>query len=171
MRVIVADHRRCLACHSCELACAVAHSETQDLAKAVLAREKPSKRIFVEAVGEKAIPLSCRQCQKALCVRACPTHALVRDPVTGAIVVQAERCIGCYSCVLACPFGVIELISGQIVKCDLCDGDPACVKACPTRALRLIRPEELVSRRRQLAASRFLKFKARREDEGSDSKL
>jgi len=51
--------------------------------------------------------------------------------------VDPYLCIGCMSCVFACPFGatLVDPDDGRILKCDLCAGDPTCVKVCPTGAL------------------------------------
>ena len=44
---ILVRYDRCVGCKSCELACAVAHSEARTLLGAVMSEEKPLKRIFV----------------------------------------------------------------------------------------------------------------------------
>ncbi len=152
MKVVVCDPHRCLACHSCELACAAAHTPPGDLLKAVLLGKRALSRIFVERVGEKTLAVTCQHCEEALCLKACPTGALTRDLSTGAVIPCPERCIGCRSCVLACPFGLIDLVWGRVVKCDLCHGSPACVEACPTKALSFVSSEELASQRRRLWA-------------------
>ncbi len=82
----------------------------------------------------------CRQCKDAFCVAACPKEALERQE-NGAVKRFNMRCVGCKSCVLACPFGTIfpEVINYITAKCDLClnqrEGDPdyvpACVKSAP----------------------------------------
>lgn len=82
----------------------------------------------------------CRQCQEAFCVSACPKEALERQE-NGSIKRYNMRCVGCKSCVLACPFGTIfpEVINYVTAKCDFClnqlqddpDYQPACVKSAP----------------------------------------
>jgi Fe-S-cluster-containing dehydrogenase component len=82
----------------------------------------------------------CRQCREAFCVSACPKEALERH-VNGAVKRYNMRCVGCKSCVLACPFGTIfpEVINYVTAKCDLClnqlaadpDYRPLCVKTAP----------------------------------------
>ena len=91
----------------------------------------------------------CQQCVDAPCLEACPQDALSRDAATGAVVLDAELCIQCGSCVRACVVGLdkippndklairLDTETQLPLKCDLCMGDPQCVKFCPTEALRL----------------------------------
>jgi carbon-monoxide dehydrogenase iron sulfur subunit len=62
-----------------------------------------------------------------------------RDPLTGMIGVDLEKCIGCWTCIVACPYGALtrDLTSKTIIKCDLCPDleIPACVANCPNEAL------------------------------------
>jgi anaerobic carbon-monoxide dehydrogenase iron sulfur subunit len=141
---------KCLGCRSCELACAVAHSRSHDLFQAVTEEPAVRARLDVQATDGYAVPLHCRHCEDAPCVRVCPTHAMSRLGPEDPIVCRDERCIGCTLCVLVCPFGVLRLnASGKaILKCDLCADrlqaglEPACVTACPTRAIRFVAAEE-----------------------------
>ena len=163
MKRIVADPARCLACRSCELACAMAHVDTDDLVEAIALGAKP--RVYIEAAGELAVPLQCRHCEDAPCIRVCPSGSLSRPSEDGPVLVDPEKCIGCDYCVQACPFGVIRLAptpSGgkrAATKCDLCIArrargqEPACVEACPTKALALKELEEDVRRTRANAAA------------------
>ena len=59
-----------------------------------------------------------------------------------------EKCVGCLSCVLVCPFGAVKKAQDKkvISKCDLCietGGIPACVQNCPNNALKLIDEDEV----------------------------
>ena len=129
----------CTACMTCELACAVEHSQAKSIFASPLESPRPMKRVFVEASDGRKIPIFCRHCEDAPCVAACISGALFRDPVTDAVICDWGRCIGCWTCVMVCPYGVIgrQLELGKAVKCDLCPGReaPACVAACPTKAL------------------------------------
>ena len=49
----------------------------------------------------------CKHCTHAGCLDVCPTGALFRTEF-GAVVVQADVCNGCGTCVAGCPFGVVE---------------------------------------------------------------
>ena len=140
---IVVNVRQCQGCRSCELACAVEHSRSRQLVEAIHETPRPVSRVSVEAGAGFAVPLQCRQCEHAPCVTVCPTRALHRDDPETPVLLDHDLCVGCQACVVACPFGVIELdeASRVIIKCDQCfervgRGElPACVEACPVRAL------------------------------------
>lgn len=139
---ILIRYERCMGCHSCEVACAVAHSPSQTLVGAMLSEKPPLKKIYVEQVDGLKAPIACRHCEDAPCVELCMTHALHRTP--DGLVTNSDRldkCLGCWMCIMACPFGVIRQDGDKrrAVKCDRdClneVGIPACVRACPTGAL------------------------------------
>jgi len=150
---------RCVGCHTCELACAITHSQSQDIETMIMEGENPGYRIHVETYGPRSIPISCQHCEEAACALACPTGAVKRNAAGKPVLVEDERCIGCSMCVQACPFGVIALRpDGKIAfKCDLCINrlaqglEPACVSACPTKAL-MLQDDELSNKDKRKAA-------------------
>ena len=144
---IVLDSETCLACRACEMACAVAHSQSKELLSAAMEGPAPAARVRV-VIGKKGEnkAIRCVHCAKPACVEACSVGALTRDEETGLVLLDQEKCTGCLQCVEACPFGAIFVIGEggdgpAVVKCDLCierqeQGlGPACVEACPTGAL------------------------------------
>jgi anaerobic carbon-monoxide dehydrogenase iron sulfur subunit len=156
---IVADPLKCLACRTCELACALAHAESEDLVKAVM-EEGARPRIYVEAAGQLAVPLQCRHCEDAPCIQVCPSGALTRLDAEAPVLVDQGRCIGCEFCVQICPFGVIQLAADRkaVIKCDLCAARvgqglaPACVASCPVAALVFEEIQVDATRRRRQTA-------------------
>lgn len=144
---IYCDITKCIGCRSCEIACAVEHSLSKDIFSAI--REKPlaKKRVKTENVGNKIISLHCQHCEDAPCIKACMSGALSKDEKTGATLHDKDKCVGCWMCVMVCPFGtIVQDIENHIaVKCDLCPDreDFACVAACPTGALFVGTKEEL----------------------------
>ena len=154
---------RCLGCRSCEVACAVEHSQSKSLFSALGENPVPKKRIHVEHMPalNAPVPMTCRNCENAPCVSTCPTKALSQDAATNFVSHDRERCVDCWICSTVCPrfislyhlilvmgcwsssmrhnYGVVnrETDTGDIIKCDLCQGKelPACVEACPTNAL------------------------------------
>ena len=160
MREVYVNVNRCLGCKSCEIACAVAHSASQSLFGAVFEPVPPRKRIYVQAVEQRSVPVNCRHCEEAACVKVCPTGAMQKNAATGVVSHDRARCIGCGFCEMSCPFGVINRYpeSKIVAKCDLCPGleTPACVRACPTSAILFITSQEAQQKRRQLAAELFV---------------
>jgi carbon-monoxide dehydrogenase iron sulfur subunit len=156
------DVAKCLACRSCEFACAVEHSQSRTVLGAVREDPPPEARVSLMAVGDLAIPLQCRHCEDAPCVSICPTNALDKQGPEGPVLIDPDRCIGCKFCVAVCPFGVIVLSRDgkAALKCDLCvdrlaeDEDPACVHACHSGALQFREVAEWVEARRREAAER-----------------
>ena len=146
MKEVFVNMERCLGCKSCELACAVEHSRSKSLFVALSEIPLPKKRVFVEYGDGKKVPLQCRHCREAPCVDACMSGALKWDSQTNLVTHDREKCVGCWMCIMVCPFGVIgrEKDSKVALKCDRCYGrdEPACVEACPTGALLYATLEE-----------------------------
>ena len=159
-KAIIINIEKCLACKSCEIACAVAHSKAGVLEEAITEWPKPQRRVTVEAAGEFGVPMQCRHCEDAPCITVCPTQAIYRQQAEGPVLINPDLCIGCKFCLVVCPFGVIDISRDgkAVTKCDLCiertkmGEEPACVEACPTKALKLASEEELAAERRRAAA-------------------
>jgi len=140
MKRIYINESACIGCHLCEVYCQLVHSQSKDLVKA-FTRESPRPLPFLRVEQKKptCFAVQCRHCDDPACVYSCLTGALLKDPDSGIVTVDAEKCIGCWTCILACPFGAIkkDTSQGKIVKCDLCTGKdmPACVTNCPNEAL------------------------------------
>ncbi|MDY6967887.1 MAG: 4Fe-4S dicluster domain-containing protein [Spirochaetota bacterium] len=156
MKGIFVDIERCTGCKSCEIYCAVQHSESKQIFSAVFEDPLPSERIKVETFEESPIPIQCRHCDESPCVDACPSGALSSDAETGIVSLEEERCIGCWMCAMVCPFGAIipRRDSKLILKCDRCPDldQPACVNACPTNALVFGELDEVMKKYRKKAA-------------------
>jgi carbon-monoxide dehydrogenase iron sulfur subunit len=155
MMRIYFDIKKCLACRSCELACAVQHSENKDILKILKEETKPVPRrkigLYSTEQGQVCLTSACSHCESPLCVEACITGALEKT-AEGYVICDEDRCIGCSMCIMVCPFGVIR--SGvstenrRVLKCDMCtgEGELACVEACPTGALSAL--EKIVEKNR-----------------------
>jgi Fe-S-cluster-containing dehydrogenase component len=126
---VVLNMDRCISCHACDVACYESHSE-----KFPLSRSKFDINID--------LPLHCKHCTDASCVAVCPVEALEKR-ADGLVYHNNFRCIGCLSCTIACPFGVLSVkrVRHIVSKCDLCfdmleEGkDPRCVQTCTSGAL------------------------------------
>lgn len=140
-KVLQVDMEKCTGCRTCEVACSLKNT----------GRVHPTRSrvriIGYERRGEyhNYIPMLCQQCSDPLCMEACPTNAISRDVVTGALVVDEEACVGCRVCNMVCPIGGISIdpVREVAYKCDLCGGDPECVKHCDPGALSYVSKDRM----------------------------
>lgn len=159
-KVLVVDASKCYACLGCVVECAY-HQAGADPDTPLRSGVLSYAGCDVVAVGAEPVPLVCNHCEDAPCVAVCPTSALRRATPDGPVLLDAERCIGCKACALACPFGMIRRRPDgrAVTKCDLCiertaEGrQPACVAACPTGALELRELDDVIAQARKRAAA------------------
>ena len=157
---MISDPNKCIGCRTCEIACVLAHSPEDALINGTIDKTFYPRLKVIKTAAVTA-PVQCRHCEDAPCANVCPHGAIVNKNNT--IQIDADACIGCKTCMLACPFGAIDLAqeckNGQVVmqsrlkvvtedgdhakekvvgiKCDLCIGrseGPACKGICPTNA-------------------------------------
>jgi len=137
MKRVYVNESWCLGCHLCEYYCAFANSGKRDLVKA-LKGVAIHPRIRVEEGDGVSFAVSCRHCEEPYCVKACISGALTKQ--NGAVFIDQCRCVGCYTCILSCPYGaIVPSESGAVQKCELClknaRTEPACVAGCPNNAI------------------------------------
>jgi len=148
-RILHVDYSLCIGCETCEAVCDFLHSG------------KPNIRIYYTVSG-LPVPISCRHCEKAPCMDVCPAGAIYRDS-DGAVIINPDKCIGCYMCLAVCPFGVpsFEVRAKVMTKCDMCADrrtlgmPPACTEMCPAEAIVFGRPEEVEDRIRRRTAEKI----------------
>jgi Fe-S-cluster-containing hydrogenase component 2 len=150
MRIVTMDPEICVACRNCEYACAFKQAET-------FQRRDSNIRVNFYPEERVCLPWTCVHCEQAWCQEVCPAAAIGRNPATGAVEIDPERCAGCKLCLLACPYGAIRFDERAKVarKCDLCGGDPQCVKFCISGALQYVEAEEAFAFRRASFDSRL----------------
>ena len=137
MKRVYVNEELCLGCHLCEYYCAFANSGVSDMVKA-LKNVRINPRIRIEEENGVSFAVSCRHCNDPICVKSCITGALTRE--NGAVVFNHDKCVGCFTCVLSCPYGAIMPSDDSVVqKCELCMknsfGAPVCVQHCPNQAI------------------------------------
>ncbi len=162
MKKVALDPRKCTACRTCEVQCAVSHSRSKTLLSALFESPPSLSRIRVSWAPGLNVPVTCAHCETAPCLLACPMGAIDRDAPTGTVQVREERCIGCFTCLLVCPYGAVRLsVDGKKAhKCDGClerlraEEMPACAASCPTGALTFAEAEEIAGARMEEAAAR-----------------
>jgi len=161
MKRLFAHQEICSGCLACEVACVAHHEGRFGLETA---RIKVSK---IEPLGVDH-PNVCRLCRRAPCVAACPSDALYKDGITGAVLILEDECIDCAECVESCPFGVVTMHpgTGKVLICDLCGGDPVCVKRCATGAIVYQSAENRTADRRRALAFEAWEEKKTTQGEG-----
>jgi len=153
MRVVTMDPNKCVACYNCEYACSLKQNNDFD-------RQDSQIRVNFYPENRACLPLTCFHCSDAWCMEVCPAGAILRNPETGAVEIDANRCAGCKMCLLACPSGSIHFDKVRLVskKCDLCEGDPNCVKFCTSGALQFVEEDEAYSFRRESLDSKLIRL-------------
>ena len=175
---VLVDLSRCVGCRSCEAAC----NKEQKLP----APEKPfndfsvfdemhhgQKRRTDETrytiVNRYDIPgrehplfrkIQCNHCLEPACLTSCFVNAYTKTP-EGAVIYDSTVCVGCRTCMVACPFYIptfrySSAFKPRIMKCVFCHDTrltkglpPACVEACPQEALTFGRRTDLVAAGKQ----------------------
>ena len=150
------DGTRCTGCKTCEMAC----KDFKDLSVGVAFRKvyevtlgdtaKDAQGTITTSCTTYPLSMACSHCDKPVCVEVCPQGAIEKN-ADGLVCIDAEKCIGCGSCVQACPYNVpvLQKDEGKTLKCDGCADrvaageKPICVEACPARALDFDDTEKL----------------------------
>lgn len=151
-KVLVVDQQKCTGCRLCELVCSVHHTGASNPSRARI------KVVKWEHVGVY-LPMTCNHCEKAYCVEVCPTKACHREVENNnRVVIDKNLCIGCRTCVVACPFGhpFFDVQERVTVKCDFCDGDPKCVAFCDMKAVAYVDADMIQVPKKREAATKFI---------------
>lgn len=152
MKRIYAIESLCIDCKRCEVACKTFHSKSKNTVKAYkFESPAPHNRVRVEGGLELSFAVNCRHCDQPKCVEGCISGAMRKNPVTGVVSSDPEKCVGCRTCVSMCPYGCVRVEDvtqkGIAFKCDLCGetlgqpGQPSCVEICPNKALVYVESE------------------------------
>lgn len=143
MKRIFIDAAKCDGCKNCTVACMQAHrtdaGTVYDLDLMDIHSESRN-HIVVSADGSYK-PIFCRHCDQPECVLSCMSGALKKDPESGHVLYDENKCGSCFMCVMNCPYGVLKPDTAtrtNVIKCDFCQHDPegpSCVRACPKQAI------------------------------------
>lgn len=159
-RATLIDTTKCIGCKSCQTACKQANGLPTDDRPVALSATTLTIVDFrnistnIQKPDIQPVKKQCMHCEDPACVSACPVGALVKQ-ANGCVTYDADICIGCRYCMVACPFGVPKYnwdsANPKINKCAqncMADGKrdkPACVSACPQQALTYGTRDELLT--------------------------
>ncbi len=160
------DTVRCIGCHTCSTACKLSNNLPIDIwwnrvlteggeAMDTPGGEWPNNHM-------RFLPVSCQHCENPACVKVCPVGATYKDPETGVVRQDYDKCIGCRMCMAACPYTGVRSFNWEepayhighavgdtnspshqkhvVEKCTMCwpklarGEEPACVSVCPAIA-------------------------------------
>lgn len=173
---ILIDTTRCIGCGACATACKVVNHLPLDDSGA--AKDLPAGSLsedalvtfaqghgqvggtlsaetlnVVQAHGSVFVRRFCMHCQEPTCASVCPVGALHKT-AAGPVVYDADKCMGCRYCMMACPFCVPryewKAVFPKVRKCTMCAPrqakglQPACTAVCPVQAGVFGEREELL---------------------------
>ena len=163
---MVIDTKRCVGCNACTVACKMANNVPQDIfwTRALTdggeMMDTPAGEF--PDVSLRYITVSCQHCENPACAKVCPVGATYKDPETGVVRQDYDKCIGCRMCMSACPYTGVSSFNWEeprypmdfalgdadapkhqkhvVEKCIFCyqrlarGETPACMDLCPARA-------------------------------------
>lgn len=157
-KALLYDATVCIGCKQCEQACAEKSKLRYDDAVAAEQRQSEHKYTVVLTKGDKFMRRLCMNCQEPACASVCPVGALQKT-AAGPVTYDADKCMGCRYCMVACPFGVPKYewskVLPKVQKCTMCAdrvaaGQPtACADICPTGATKFGDRDDLIQEAQQ----------------------
>ena len=194
---MVLDTKRCIGCHTCAVACKIANNLPNSIWWNRVLTEGGEN---VDSAGGtfpnatlRFRPLNCQHCENPACTRVCPVGATYKDPETGIVHQDYDKCIGCRMCMAACPYTGVRSFNWEepqhytdvtlgdpdspkhqkhtVEKCTFCahrqarGEKPACMVQCPARARHFGDFDDPDSEVSQLIATR--KYEQLLTDEGT----
>ncbi|HIJ89632.1 MAG: 4Fe-4S dicluster domain-containing protein [Desulfobulbaceae bacterium] len=171
---VLVDLTKCVGCRTCEAAC----NKEQGLPEPDKPFDDPS--VFDERregglprrTSEKAytvvqkydVPgrehplfrkVQCNHCNEPACLTSCFVNAYRKTP-EGAVMYDPTVCVGCRTCMVACPFYIpaysySSATNPVVKKCIMCyetrlkfGRPPACVEACPQEVMTFGKRKDLL---------------------------
>jgi len=157
---ILYDSTLCVGCQSCEFACAEKYGlpySKEVPSPGIIRKTDENQRVVVNCFktskGNQYMRKACNHCNEPACASACLTKAMLKTD-EGPVIWREEKCMGCRSCMISCPFDIPKFEFGKpnpkIQKCRMCyelikdGGKPACVEVCPPEALLFGKRRDLI---------------------------
>jgi Fe-S-cluster-containing dehydrogenase component len=145
--VLKVNRARCTGCQRCEMMCTL---QNDGASQPAAARIHVHDGLQFGSDWESCDGLfyscewqirACHMCTTALCQTSCP-HGAIITMENGTRTVDPEKCVGCGTCVAACPWHmpVVNTETHKSTKCVACG---RCADQCPNGALELIKWENV----------------------------
>ncbi|HHW07207.1 MAG TPA: 4Fe-4S binding protein [Clostridia bacterium] len=147
-KVLFINQERCNGCGLCQALCSIKQKSACQPSQGLI-RVQQHRRFLM------GFTLTCRQCAEPACQAACLMECISREPMTGLVIRNLSKCLGCGACMVACPFDIPVLDPEREVflTCNYCDGDPVCLKACPRQAISWEELSQISRDKRQARAA------------------
>ena len=160
------DTKRCVGCNACTIACKQANNVPDGVMWSRVLTDGGDMPDTPASDGGnlsmRYFPMGCQHCENPACVKVCPVGATYKDPETGVVRQDYDKCIGCRMCMSACPYSGVRSFNWDepqyclghdvgdadapvhqkhvVEKCTFCyqrisKGEvPSCMDLCPARA-------------------------------------
>ena len=143
------DGTRCTGCKTCQMAC----KDYKNIDLGISFRHvyevtigdtvKDADGILTTTCVSYPLSMSCNHCDSPICFEKCPQSAIIKDADTGLMSIDEEKCIGCGTCAIVCPYNApkVDEEKKKAVRCNGCaervaaGKQPVCVEACSMRAI------------------------------------
>lgn len=152
---LLQDSKGCIGCLACQVHCKTNKGLGVGPSLCMNASVGPVDINGIPSVRFVFMP--CFHCEEPWCLKVCPSGAIKKRSADGIVFIEPAACIGCKSCIMACPWGTVQWdpVTNKAVKCDYCKDrldvglKPACVTKCLTQCLDFGEAARLPDTRRQ----------------------
>ena len=98
---MVIDTKKCIGCHVCAMACKTENNLPNDVWWNRILTDNGGEMGFDMVGGSYPddlqfgyVPVACQHCENPACVKVCPVGATYKDPETGVVRQDYDKCIG-----------------------------------------------------------------------------
>jgi Fe-S-cluster-containing dehydrogenase component/DMSO reductase anchor subunit len=133
------NHNKCVNCSACSAACILENGWSVQ-PRTIFTYNSDT----IPSLLHSNLSLACNHCETPVCLEGCPADSYYRETLSGAVIIDGKKCIGCKYCQWICPYDAPKFDTGNRImeKCNLCYSGiiegrmPSCSTACPTGALK-----------------------------------